>query len=88
MITDILYGKSIVHVIAADVILDHKNRGILRLGIFCILKILCSFFFKGSMQLSIGKSIIQGINNKSCFFAAVRCYLIFLRAAESALKSW
>lgn len=34
MAADIFYGKCIVHIVPADIILDHKDRGIFRLGIF------------------------------------------------------
>lgn len=77
MSADIFYGKSIVHVVPADVILDHKDSGIFRLGIFGIFEIPGSFFFQSFMKFFVGKGVVQSIHDQILFFMKLRSYLIF-----------
>ena len=58
MAADIFYGKCIVHIVPADIILDHKDRGIFRLGIFRIFKILGGFFFQSFVKLFVGEGVV------------------------------
>ena len=86
MAADILYGKGIIHVIPADVILDHKDGGIFRLGIPCIFKILSGFFFQRFMKLFVGKSIVQGVHDQILFFVKPGFYLIFFSGRGKRIK--
>lgn len=58
MAADIFYGKCIVHIVPADIILDHKDCGIFRLGIFRIFKILGGFFFQSFVKLFVGEGVV------------------------------
>ena len=76
MAADIFYGKGIIHVVPADVIFDHKDCGIFRLGILCVFKILCGFFFQRFVEFFISKSIVQSIYDEILFFVETGFHLI------------
>ena len=57
MAADIFYGKCIVHIVPADIILDHKDREIFRLGIFRIFKY-WAVFLSELCELFVGEGVV------------------------------